>query len=335
MLTHRIFFNSYTLWAIKSEFVIVSRKSCKSLSSLSSSSTPLYQQPNKRHNKFHEHSVYDGKLRKRIREEKNQPTIGAITMSYGSDTDHIEMLGLLGYDFLWADTEHSCATPESIHSFIIAAERRGMPTIVRIGYGYQNIIGHVQKYLVSGAQGILLPQCESKEDVKQLVNAVKFPPIGRRGLAGERWNAWGLGNLDKEKHLQGKNIMGERLKKCNENSIVAVAIENKKGIDALDEILDVEELDFVFVAPMDLSVDLGYEGDLKHPDVTDTIEKIGKQIIGKGKAAGMLALDSNDYAYWRKRGFTVICCWAQFLFRKAASDFIQDASEYENNADDD
>jgi len=86
------------------------------------------------------------------------------------------MLGLLGYDFLWADAEHSSASPDHIANMMLAAERRGLPTIVRIGYGYQNIIGHVQKYLVAGAQGILLPQCESRKDVERIVEAVNSPP---------------------------------------------------------------------------------------------------------------------------------------------------------------
>lgn len=287
------------------------------LSGTARSSSSLCSVNDKR--KFHEHSLYDGSLRRRLRE--GLPTVGAITMSYG-DTDHVEMLGLLGYDFLWADSEHSSASPESIQKLILAAERRGMPTIVRVGYGYQNIIGHVQKYLVSGAQGILLPQCESKEDVLKIVNAVKFPPIGRRGLAGERWNAWGLG--------EEGGTMADRLKKCNENSVIAVAIENSKGINSLEEILEVDELDFIFVAPMDLSVDMGFEGNFRHPEVTNQIEEIGKRIISKGKTVGMFALNSEDYKYWRERGFQVICCWAQSMFLNGARDFLGYASEYES-----
>ena len=82
------------------------------------------------------HSLQDNRLKHRL--QNSLPLTGVVSGQY-RDTDHIEMLGLLGYDFLWADAEHSSAGPDDIASMIIAAERRGLPTIVRIGYGYQNI----------------------------------------------------------------------------------------------------------------------------------------------------------------------------------------------------
>jgi hypothetical protein len=84
------------------------------------------------------HSLQDGRLKYRLRH--GLPLTGVVTGQY-RDTDHVEMLGLLGYDFLWADCEHSSASPDHVLSMILAAERRGMPTLVRIGYGYQNVIG--------------------------------------------------------------------------------------------------------------------------------------------------------------------------------------------------
>jgi 4-hydroxy-2-oxoheptanedioate aldolase len=86
---------------------------------------------------------------------------------------------------------------------------------------------------------------------------------------------------------------------------VGVVVESQKGISCLDEILDVTELDFVFVAPTDLSADLGLHGQIRHPRVLELVEHAGKTIQSSGKAAGMLALSPQDY--WRQRGFTVLC----------------------------
>ena len=107
------------------------------------------------------HSLASSTLQEKL--QNGHPVRGMHSTFYG-DTSHVEMVALLGYDFLWAEAEHSSASPESIEKMIIAADSRGLPTIVRIGYGYQNIIGHIQKYLTSGAVGIILPQCESAED---------------------------------------------------------------------------------------------------------------------------------------------------------------------------
>lgn len=275
------------------------------------------------HNDQHhqQHSLQNGSLRQKLR-SGSSPTVGVVSCFY-KDTDHVEILGLLGgYDFLWADAEQSSASPDHIASQIVAAERRGMPTLVRIGYGYQHIIGHAQKYLVAGAQGIILPQCESKSDVERIVEAVKFPPLGKRGLAGERWNSWGLGE---------RSTLAERVRVSNENSIVAVIIENQAGIDNLSEILSVDEIDFVFVAPTDLSSNMGYPGDIRHPEVIAKIEVIGKRIREANKSAGMLALSVQDYSYWRKRGFQVMCCVAHTMFIDGAKGIMEGISNYENN----
>lgn len=267
-----------------------------------------------------QHSLKDGTLKDRFR--KGLPTVGVVTGLY-QDTDHVEILGLLGYDFLWADAEHSSASASDMARLILAAERRGMPTLVRIGYGYQNIIGHAQKFLVAGAQGILLPQCENGDEVRQIVDAVKFPPVGKRGLAGERWNNWGITGEDDQ------TTLAERVEESNKNSIVGIVVESQKGLASLDEMLDVPELDFVFVAPTDLSADLGLHGQIRHPQVLRLVEEAGQRIQAAGKAAGMLVLSPQDYSYWRKRGFTVLCCVAQNLFIDGARGMMNSMSTLE------
>ena len=245
--------------------------------------------------------------------------MGVVT-GFHNDCDHVETIGLLGYDFLWADAEHSSANPSSIANLILAAERRGMPTLVRIGYGYQNIIGHSQKFLVAGAQGIILPQCESAEDAAKIVEAVKFPPLGRRGLAGERWNSWGLGD---------GGTLGDRVRVANENSVVGVVVESRKGIEALESILTVEDIDFVFVAPTDLSSDMGLPGQIRHPDVVDMVDQAGKTIRAAGVSSGMLALTGDDYIFWRERGFQVMCGVAHTFFTVGAQSLMRFVVEHE------
>lgn len=266
---------------------------------------------------YRQHSLADNTLKQKLR--SGHPTVGVVT-GFHNDTDHVETLGLLGYDFLWADAEHSAANPSSISNLIMAAERRGMPTLVRIGYGYQNIIGHSQKFLVAGAQGIILPQCECADDAAKIVEAVKFPPLGRRGLAGERWNAWGLGE---------GGTLGDRVREANKNSIVGVVVESRKGIEALDSILSVEEIDFVFVAPTDLSSDMGLTGQIRHPDVVDMVDQAGHTIRAAGVASGMLALTGDDYVFWRGKGFQVMCGVAHTFFTVGAQSLMRTVVEHE------
>ena len=251
---------------------------------------------------------------------------------------------MLGYDFLWAEAEHSTASPESIERLIIAAERRGMPSLVRVGYGYQKVIGHLQKYLTSGATGIILPQCETAEDAQLVVEAVKFPPLGRRGLAGDRWNSWGLHESNNDHNIHNNNLnhsssslirnhnglsMKERVEEENKTSICGVMIESKRGLNNLEEILQVPHLDFISFGPTDISCDLGYHGQYAHPEVSALIEKAGERILESGLATGTLILNQEEYEYWRARGFTIMCCVAQSMFVNGASNFKQEMDSYE------
>lgn len=275
-----------------------------------------------------QHSLSNGSLRHKLC--SGQPTLGVVT-GFHNDTDHVETLGLLGYDFLWADAEHSTANASTVANLILAAERRGMPTLVRIGYGYHNVIGHSQKFLVAGAQGIIFPQCECADDVHKIVDAVKFPPIGKRGLAGERWNAWGLGGPNNGGG--GDATLADCVRTSNNNSIVGIIVESRRGIDALDEILSVEHVDFVFVAPTDLSSDMGLHGQIRHPDVVDMVDKAGQRIRAAGVSSGMLALNGDDYVKYRQLGFQVMVGVAQTMFVEGARGLKCRAEDYESSGE--
>jgi hypothetical protein len=69
------------------------------------------------------HSLSASPLKELIR--RGRPAIGALTDMH-RDTTHVEMLGLLGYDYLWVDTEHSPGSPASCEALYLAAERRGL-----------------------------------------------------------------------------------------------------------------------------------------------------------------------------------------------------------------
>lgn len=214
---------------------------------------------------------------------------------------------------------------------------------------------HAQKYLVAGAQGILLPQCESKENVERVVEAVKFPPLGLRGLAGERWNAWGMAQPQRpssthdNNHTQQQSTTFLSIADCvaesNRNSVVGVLVETQRGLDVLEEILSVQELDLVFLAPTDLSADLGVHGQLRHPSVLqlieDTLHRIHeyneKERIAKRGwhpvSVGTLAVSPNDYVYWRDRNVAVLCGVAQCMFVDGAKGFIDTVKAYEKEHD--
>ena len=110
---------------------------------------------------------------------KGEVVLGAIMQEPA--TQITEVLGLLGFDFLFIDCEHSPMAVESVHQLIMAAEVRGITPLVRIP---QNVPEVILRYMDIGASGIIVPDMTSMEEAKTAVKAVKYLPDGQRGLAG-------------------------------------------------------------------------------------------------------------------------------------------------------
>ena len=107
------------------------------------------------------------------------------------------------------------------------------------------------KNISMNSKGIILPQCESKEDALKVVEAVKFPPLGKRGLARDRWNSWGMGTVPKSAESESDSSIDtfeRRVEIANQNSVVGVMIENSAGVEALDDILQVSTVTSQYAA---------------------------------------------------------------------------------------
>jgi len=83
-------------------------------------------------------------------------------------------------------------------------------------------------------------------------------------------------------------------------------IESIKGVDALDEILQVEGLDACFVGPADLAATMGYLGQSSHPEVVKLVKHCIKKIVKAGKAAGFITGPKNVIQEYMEAGALMI-----------------------------
>ena len=80
-----------------------------------------------------------------------------------------------------------------------------------------------------------------------------------------------------------------------------------------------------------MSANLGLREQIRHPNVLGLVEHAGRQNQNAGKGAGTLALSSQDYAYWRDRGFTILCSVAHNFFINGAQQWIKSVAEIEKS----
>ena len=189
-----------------------------------------------------------------------------------------EILGRAGFDWLLIDGEHSPNDIRSIRDQVIALATSDSHPVVRVPIGETWIIKQV---LDLGVQTILVPMVETAEQAKELVRACRYPPEGTRGVGYGVSRAGGFGQYDNYGPTADAQI-------C-----LLVQVETKTGLDNIDDILNVDGVDGVFIGPADLSASMGYLGQTMHPDMQATILRALKRISDSGKAAGILTNDDG------------------------------------------
>ena len=242
----------------------------------------------------------------RARLKAGDPLVGAF-VSIESPTT-VELLAVAGVDYVMIDGEHNPIGPADAAAMIRAADAMGVPAMARVGENAQQVMA---KYLDAGALGVMIPMVNSAADAQRVVDSVKYPPEGKRGLAGVRANDYSTS--------PGYTAA------ANDATVVMVQIETRDGIDNADAIIATEGVDAVFLGPSDLSVALGVPGEAKHPSVLEAIERLAGKVASAGKTAGTIARAPEDYAYWRDRGVQLFLTGANALLLGAAKAYVDGA----------
>lgn len=205
------------------------------------------------------------------------------------------MLATAGFDFFVIDAEHSPFSLETIQNMVLAARGAGITPIVRVPtrFGHHNL----SRPLDCGAEGLLIPQVETRKEVEAIVQATRYSPLGKRGMALRRThNSFARGNPQEVMHNN------------NEETFIILQIESKRAIDHLEELITVPGIDAALIGPNDLSQDLGIPGNVDHPLVQEYIVRMVEKCKGAGIPSG-IHLGSPEALYpWIDRGMRLLMC---------------------------
>ena len=168
-----------------------------------------------------------------------------------------EILSDAGFDWLCIDMEHSVTDYAEAQQLILTIQSKGLKAFVRVGENNTSIIKRV---LDAGADGIIVPSVNSLEEAEKAVQAVKYPPEGKRGVGLARAQSYGFG-FEEYKDIGTKNIK------------LILQIEHINAIDELDEIIALSGVDGTFIGPYDLSGSMGKPGQWDEPEVRLIIQK--------------------------------------------------------------
>jgi 2-keto-3-deoxy-L-rhamnonate aldolase RhmA len=196
-----------------------------------------------------------------------------------ADPAVVEIIASAGFDGAFIDMEHSVLDLETVGEMIRVADLCGITAVVRVPDENPKTILRV---LDMGAQGVQVPQIAGADGARKAVDAVRYPPAGNRGGAGNT-RAAGYGSIPSAEHIRTSN----------EEILLIVMTEDQRGLAEIADIAAVDGVDLIALGPTDISAALGIT-DPEDPKLKQTFQELAAKVKAVGKAG--VSIPTNDAA---------------------------------------
>ena len=217
----------------------------------------------------------------------------------------IELLAQLGYHLVWIDLEHSTKPLSEVIRLGRSIAHLGMVPLVRIP---ELSRAYVQLLLDGGIPIIILPDVRSANEARQLVELANYPPIGRRGVSSTTAAAgYTLG-------AEPQDTFSE----ANEATHLMVLIESDEGYAALDDILEIEEVDMIMVGQQDWGASSGIFGEFAKEQLSPKIDRLTTAASKAGKIVAASASSPEDARRSESMGARIFILGVDITIKRTA-----------------
>ncbi|MDR3494052.1 MAG: aldolase/citrate lyase family protein [Ancalomicrobiaceae bacterium] len=189
-----------------------------------------------------------------------------------------DMVARTGFGAVNIDMQHGWHDAASVHDTIHAVIAAGKPAVVRIAVGD---FAFASRAVDMGAEAVIAPMINTAADAAALVDAVKYPPVGKRSWGPGRAMALG-GFADAQAYIDWAGT----------ETLAIAMIETPEAVKNLEAILAVPGIDGIFVGPSDLSLTMsnGAFVDGRSLLIVDTVAHILATTVRHGKIPTMFAV---------------------------------------------
>ena len=240
-----------------------------------------------------------------MRANKTKAKLQRGEMAFGAavgfdSPDTVELLGALGFDYVTFDLEHEVFDERAVLHSIRAAENYDITPILRVPNDPHLIL----RLLDAGAQGIHVPQINTVEQARQVVDACRFHPLGNRTFyAVTRSGHYGIGYTEEE-----------YAEISNNETLVILQVEELEGVRNLADILAVPGYDAMQIGPKDLWQSMGMP---PRAEVWQVVNDVIGQVVQAGHWASMYAWIDTDpdrqVEHYRRLGVSLVTISARDL----------------------
>jgi 4-hydroxy-2-oxoheptanedioate aldolase len=201
-----------------------------------------------------------------------QPSVGT-WLSLGSITA-ARFLARAGFSWLTVDIEHSLVDLETATHMFASIADAGCTALARVP---ANRHDHIKRVLDNGAQGVVVPMVNSRQEAEDAIAATKYPPCGTRSVGGSV-------------HALNFGCDANDYYNCaNDELLVVIQCEHIKAVEDADAIFSLPGIDAIFVGPNDLAASMrGKDGRPPSAEATrEAMQHILKTCKKHGVPAGI------------------------------------------------
>ena len=217
-----------------------------------------------------------------------------------------EVVTQAGYDFLMVDLEHGPGSVMDAAQQLQIAQGNACHGLCRVP---QNDDSWIKRVLDVGFEGVMIPAVDSVEDARRAVDSCRYPPAGRRGMAAAIVRAARYGR-----------DCWDYVEAANRDVLVICQIESAKAVESVEEIARVEGVDMLFVGPSDLSSDMGFVGEVDHPEVMKATARVEQAARAAGKMMGAIPTPARSAEDLCEAGYELVLAGADTILLRDAAD---------------
>jgi 2-keto-3-deoxy-L-rhamnonate aldolase RhmA len=235
--------------------------------------------------------------------------IGTMVWEFGT-RGMPKILEAADLDFALIDMEHSTFDGERVADLLALFKATPIAPFVRVP---QRLYHFLARAMDAGALGVMVANVETAEQAREIVAAVKYAPMGHRGV--------GLGSAHTDYLMPDPAAY---FRESNENTTVIAMIESPQGVANADAIAAAPGIDVLWVGHFDLTQAMGIPAQFHHPDFLDAIRKVISAARRHGKVAGINPGVPDQAEEWIAAGFNAIS-WGNdvTIYRTALTSAIQ------------
>ena len=178
-----------------------------------------------------------------------------------------------GYDWLFIDLEHGPTSVETAYAISVAALDAGIAPIVRVPHGE---LALATRCLDGGALGIVIPHVDTAAEARDMVQAFRYAPLGKRSIAGG-YPQFGF----------APTPASEVVAEMNQATLVIAMVETPLAIENADEIAAVPGIDILLMGINDLCLEMGIPGQIDDDRVVAAVQKVVTACKRHGKWPGI------------------------------------------------